>query len=563
MDLNNLDLDKIKKQIIKQREEKEEIKRQEGRNIINTDRLKAVNNEISKISKVREDEEVKKDINEYIESKGYETRTIEEIQQDKANENLREIYTEPIKDDSTIDKISENILSELEIAIAEEDSMENPPRPEPIFKDQINSYAEIEDISILSNDFDNIENEIVNLNGERSNNIEVKPIEEHVEVQPITEIKEESHNISESKENTTREEDIYTKEIKDTNLVTDKINDFDPSNIIEEKKDEEIRNEYSKLNNNRDNIYDSSNPLSMYNDNIEEEIPTIEFEEKPEEIVEKIPEIKIETEISEPPKVEKLDFEPVETYENEIPELLVNELFEEEEKLNQLSEKLTEMLNKKSLSEEDINIMKDTIEKASNNEIENPLESLRLIKEIVESKEEQDLLEIGNSIEEMMKLDNNPVQNELNSIASLIKSRKKKDNFDELEEYLKTNIDISKNTIATTIEKSKLDENAINKIKELGYCIYNLDSTESVITLDGIYTDTFNNREDVKAFIQRFKSEVISFLDTGKCNQVSLLNEKNLPIFTDKELKSILDDIGLDVEFIFDGELKIYLKIVG
>lgn len=683
--MNKFDLDYLKKleeKINKDQKKKEIAAKNKERHVINTSILGSNAGQKDIFSSFKANEEESKKIKEYAQSKGYDMRSLSEIEVEKLEEEMRAVRVSPI---INTDKIDESVLLELDNLMAEVDGEDEKPRESTIYVKEPVQSATISEINpeIISQ----LNNEIDELDQKRPNDILAEEVKDNVTIDKSNEWSLDDIDIEDAFEgkSLSRLNDIIAKDVESTNTVIESVhNESKLENIVVE--DEEIDNEtkrenYENLLQDRNKIGTEPSVLHIYNKDKQEEIPETKVSEsidqngekklviettfetqKPAEIGQKVSllnsnenqiskeeneniekddnlldgpiimemqpsetieeqyarekederlnldlnnlNLEIEPPIVEPPVNEELDNSVVQSNQtdsnnnfnntnnsilnqayslvnggdDDIELLSVSEVFKEEEKLNNLNKRLIEMRDKSTLDKEDVEVIKDTITKATEtvksgteqSDLEDPLASLKIIKDIIQTKKEEvlnlDLDEIDWGELESTE-DKNPIKQELMDIASLIKEKKLQKEQEEqknpLDLVLERLSNLGKESIAIKYTNKDLSYLDRMEISNMGYDTYELVNKDLIIVKSGNYEETFKNRLYVNKFVSKLKEEVLNFFNNGISSPVPLLDMDGLPIFTKEELDKITSSLGIAISFETDGELNTSLSIVG
>lgn len=684
--MNKFDLDYLKKleeKINKDQKKKEIAANNKERHVINTSILGSNAGQKDIFSSFKANEEESKKIKEYAQSKGYDMRSLSEIEVEKLEEEMRAVRVSPI---INTDKIDESILLELDNVMAEVDGEDEKPRESTIYVKEPVQSATISEINpeIISQ----LNNEIDELDQKRPNDILAEEVKDNVTIDKSNEWSLDDIDIEDAFEgkSLSRLNDIIAKDVESTNTVIESVhNESKLENIVVE--DEEIDNEtkrenYENLLQDRNKIGTEPSVLYIYNKDKQEEIPETKVSEsidqngekklviettfetqKPAEIGQKVSllnsnenqiskeekeniekddnlldgpiimemqpsetieeqyarekederlnldlnnlNLEIEPSIVEPPVNKELDNSVVQSNQtdsnnnfnntnnsilnqayslvnggdDDIELLSVSEVFKEEEKLNNLNKRLIEMRDKSTLDKEDVEVIKDTITKATEtvksgteqSDLEDPLASLKIIKDIIQTKKEEEVLSLDLDEIDWGELesteDKNPIKQELMDIASLIKEKKLQKEQEEqknpLDLVLERLSNLGKESIAIKYTNKDLSYLDRMEISNMGYDTYELVNKDLIIVKSGNYEETFKNRLYVNKFVSKLKEEVLNFFNNGISSPVPLLDMDGLPIFTKEELDKITSSLGIAISFETDGELNTSLSIVG
>lgn len=657
---NILDLDYLKsleKKINKEQQEKQQAQENKERHVVNTSILGSNEGYKDIFSTFKADEEESKKIKEYAESKGYDMRSLSEIEIQKIEKEMRSVRVNPIVN---TDKIDESILLELDDIMAEEDNKEEISRDSTIYVKEPVQPASINEINKSIDSNKEEKNEIIT-EEERPKDILVEEVKDDVTIDSSSDWKLDDIDLNDAFENKslTRLNDILAKEVDSKNTVVENIEE--PQNIGNIKSndenitEEEKRKIYENTLQDRNKIGSEPSVLSFYNKEKSDIIPESEITENIGENgeqklliesnfkVEKVPKVgqnvsfldstesenlnsrKENIEFSSDSlnerlivNIESMDNEnenifnenkPIEetvikdtlnvnkesdkikdtdnsilnkamalTNSDDVEVLSVSEVIEEENKLDLLNKRLIEMRDKSKLDESDIKVIKDTLIEATetvknkSDNKNNPLESLNLIKDIIQTKREEDLT--GLDLDEIdwgeleVSEDNNPVKQQLLDIASLIKEQKTKQEVIEPE---KTPLDLvleelsklKEEDIAIKYTNKDLQPLDLMEISNMGYNTYMLPNEDYIIAKSGNFEDTFSKRIYVGKFVAKLKEEVLNFFNNGIASEIPLTDIDGLPIFTKEELDKIIKDLSISIDFKKNGELNTALIIVG
>lgn len=657
---NILDLDYLKsleKKINKEQQEKQQAQENKERHVVNTSILGSNEGYKDIFSTFKADEEESKKIKEYAESKGYDMRSLSEIEIQKIEEEMRSVRVNPIVN---TDKIDESILLELDDIMAEEDNKEEISRDSTIYVKEPVQPASINEINKSIDSNKEEKNEIIT-EEERPKDILVEEVKDDVTIDSSSDWKLDDIDLNDAFENKslTRLNDILAKEVDSKNTVVENIEE--PQNIGNIKSndenitEEEKRKIYENTLQDRNKIGSEPSVLSFYNKEKSDIIPESEITENIGENgeqklliesnfkVEKVPKVGQNVSFSDSTEsenlnsrkeniefsndslnerlivnIESMDNEnenifnennPIEetvikdtlnvnkesdkikdtdnsilnkamalTNSDDVEVLSVSEVIEEENKLDLLNKRLIEMRDKSKLDESDIKVIKDTLIEATetvknkSDNKNNPLESLNLIKDIIQTKREEDLT--GLDLDEIdwgeleVSEDNNPVKQQLLDIASLIKEQKTKQEVIEPE---KTPLDLvleelsklKEEDIAIKYTNKDLQPLDLMEISNMGYNTYMLPNEDYIIAKSGNFEDTFSKRIYVGKFVAKLKEEVLNFFNNGIASEIPLTDIDGLPIFTKEELDKIIKDLSISIDFKKNGELNTALIIVG
>lgn len=657
---NILDLDYLKsleKKINKEQQEKQQAQENKERHVVNTSILGSNEGYKDIFSTFKADEEESKKIKEYAESKGYDMRSLSEIEIQKIEEEMRSVRVNPIVN---TDKIDESILLELDDIMAEEDNKEEIARDSTIYVKEPVQPASINEINKIIDSNKEEKNEIIT-EEERPKDILVEEVKDDVTIDSSSDWKLDDIDLNDAFENKslTRLNDILAKEVDSKNTVVENIEE--PQNIGNIKSndenitEEEKRKIYENTLQDRNKIGSEPSVLSFYNKEKSDIIPESEITENIGENgeqklliesnfkVEKVPKVGQNVLFSDSTEsenlnsrkeniefsndslnerlivnIESMDNEnenifnenkPIEetvikdtlnvdkesdkikdtdnsilnkamelTNSDDVEVLSVSEVIEEENKLDLLNKRLIEMRDKSKLDESDIKVIKDTLIEATetvknkSDNKNNPLESLNLIKDIIQTKREEDLT--GLDLDEIdwgeleVSEDNNPVKQQLLDIASLIKEQKTKQEVIEPE---KTPLDLvleelsklKEEDIAIKYTNKDLQPLDLMEISNMGYNTYMLPNEDYIIAKSGNFEDTFSKRIYVGKFVAKLKEEVLNFFNNGIASEIPLTDIDGLPIFTKEELDKIIKDLSISIDFKKNGELNTALIIVG
>lgn len=657
---NILDLDYLKsleKKINKEQQEKQQAQENKERHVVNTSILGSNEGYKDIFSTFKADEEESKKIKEYAESKGYDMRSLSEIEIQKIEEEMRSVRVNPIVN---TDKIDESILLELDDIMAEEDNKEEISRDSTIYVKEPVQPASINEINKSIDSNKEEKNEIIT-EEERPKDILVEEVKDDVTIDSSSDWKLDDIDLNDAFENKslTRLNDILAKEVDSKNTVVENIEE--PQNIGNIKSndenitEEEKRKIYENTLQDRNKIGSEPSVLSFYNKEKSDIIPESEITENIGENgeqklliesnfkVEKVPKVGQNVSFSNSTEsenlnsrkeniefsndslnerlivnIESMDNEnenifnenrPIEetvikytlnvnkesdkikdtdnsilnkamalTNSDDVEVLSVSEVIEEENKLDLLNKRLIEMRDKSKLDESDIKVIKDTLIEATetvknkSDNKNNPLESLNLIKDIIQTKREEDLT--GLDLDEIdwgeleVSEDNNPVKQQLLDIASLIKEQKTKQEVIEPE---KTPLDLvleelsklKEEDIAIKYTNKDLQPLDLMEISNMGYNTYMLPNEDYIIAKSGNFEDTFSKRIYVGKFVAKLKEEVLNFFNNGIASEIPLTDIDGLPIFTKEELDKIIKDLSISIDFKKNGELNTALIIVG
>ena len=657
---NILDLDYLKsleKKINKEQQEKQQAQENKERHVVNTSILGSNEGYRDIFSTFKADEEESKKIKEYAESKGYDMRSLSEIEIQKIEEEMRSVRVNPIVN---TDKIDESILLELDDIMAEEDNKEEISRDSTIYVKEPVQPASINEINKSIDSNKEEKNEIIT-EEERPKDILVEEVKDDVTIDSSSDWKLDDIDLNDAFENKslTRLNDILAKEVDSKNTVVENIEE--PQNIGNIKSndenitEEEKRKIYENTLQDRNKIGSEPSVLSFYNKEKSDIIPESEITENIGENgeqklliesnfkVEKVPKVGQNVSFSDSTEsenlnsrkeniefsndslnerlivnIESMDNEnenifnenkPIEetvikdtlnvdkesdkikdtdnsilnkamalTNSDDVEVLSVSEVIEEENKLDLLNKRLIEMRDKSKLDESDIKVIKDTLIEATetvknkSDNKNNPLESLNLIKDIIQTKREEDLT--GLDLDEIdwgeleVSEDNNPVKQQLLDIASLIKEQKTKQEVIGPE---KTSLDLvleelsklKEEDIAIKYTNKDLQPLDLMEISNMGYNTYMLPNEDYIIAKSGNFEDTFSKRIYVGKFVEKLKEEVLNFFNNGIASEIPLTDIDGLPIFTKEELDKIIKDLSISIDFKKNGELNTALIIVG